>query len=277
MLTGGADRGLALPGYIVELRCLRETLTSAIFFIVSVIGLTLSHTGLVVEDIKLLLGAVASQVGTLLELTIPLEPSIADLIHALELSVVVDGYFRRTGLALLEGLVPHWSLLRANFASHLRLVPNRLHVVTRLGSFLLALVSHIVKLSSVGTDHFALQSRVVPGSALSADRLLALLSGRVIVFSSWTSHRTHLRSLVPSCVDRASFTLAGSLVVDGGCGRAEFAGLGGVVPNGFVKGTDAVSGMEGLGVALVGSCVIDLRVVARRIASVGSYVVGEVV
>lgn len=35
--------------------------------------------------------------------------------------------------------------------------------------------------------------------------------------------------------------------------------------------------MEGLGVALVGSCVIDLRVVARRIASVGSYVVGEVV
>ena len=140
------------------------------------VGLAFSHAGLVVENIHLFFGAVTRQVGTFLQVTVPLQTSITDLIHAYQLRVVVHWSLRRARLAFLEGLIPNRSVLRANLTSHLGLVPNRLDVIALLGSHLLALLSDIIELSASRTHHLTFQGSCVPLGPLSTRRHHALLS-----------------------------------------------------------------------------------------------------
>lgn len=119
-----------------------------------------------------------------------MQTSIADLVHALQLGVVVHWSLRRAGVAFLLSFVPHWSLLRADLTFKSGLVPNRFDIVALLSRYLLALFGHIVELCPVGADNLTFQCCIVPGSALSTSWDGTLLGVRVKRLA-WGQFVTH--------------------------------------------------------------------------------------
>lgn len=117
-----------------------------------------------------------------------MQTSIADLVHAFQLGIVINWNLSRARLALLIGFVPNWSLLRADLALESSLVPNRLDIVALLSSHLLALFGYIVELCPVGADYLAFQCCIVPGGTLSTCRGDTLLGVWIIRLTWGTTH-----------------------------------------------------------------------------------------
>jgi hypothetical protein len=242
-----------------------------------VVDLAFWHTGLVLENVGLLFSTVASQRRTLLQDSVPLQTSIADLVHALQLGVVVHWSLRRAGVAFLLSFVPHWSLLRADLTFKSGLVPNRFDIVALLSRYLLALFGHIVELCPVGADNLTFQCCIVPGSALSTSWDGTLLGVRVKRLAWGTIRDTFHWGFVPGWISRTGLTFEGCPVVERSSGGANLTRLGLRVPDRLGKRTDAVSRMNRLRVTLFAGGVVNLSGFARRITDIGGYIVNEAV
>lgn len=216
-----AYRFLAQSGRHVEDRLVGETLARIISSDITVVRFTFLHTHLPREDISCPLRTKHRFRRTLEQITVPLQPLLTYLFHALEGRVVIDRSNRRTSFAIFKILIPDWSCLGTDFARVSNRVPDRLHLIANCGQKGLTGPSSRVHTASSWTLQLTLLTTSIP---LVPRRTLGpqhtLLSGRIEVTVLGTSHHALLILLIKGRPRRTSHALSSSQVVDRGSQRA---------------------------------------------------------